>query len=330
MGPVTQGPTRILSRVSTSPRLVHIVDEIPDLLDVDELTMVVALQGFLDAGSAGGIAGNHLETLSEGRVVATFDVDQFHDYRARRPAMSFVHDHYEDYDTPRLVVRLHRDSAETPYLLLRGPEPDNRWEAFCGAVREVVEQLGVSRVVGIGAVPMAVPHTRPVAITPHANRRELLVGQSPWRGELRIPSSAQALLELRLGEWGHDALGFVAHVPHYLAQLDSPRAALALLEQVERGGRLTVDLTGLRAATEERELEIAQHLAANEEVREVVEGLEQQYDAFQQAEAAGAGLLASDEPLPTGEEIGDLFEQFLAGLDQSGPEAGRADPGGDD
>lgn len=316
---------RILCRVSKRSRLVHIVDETPDLDGVADLTLVVTLHGFLDSGAAGQLAADHLERLSDGKVVATFDVDQFHDYRARRPALSFVRDHYEQYDAPRLVVRLHHDTAGTPYLLLRGPEPDNRWEAFCGAVRDVVEQLGVTRVLGLGAVPMAVPHTRPTAITPHANRPELLTVDSPWRGELRVPSSAQALLELRLGEWGHDALGFVAHVPHYLAQLDYPKAAVALLEHVERGGRLTIDLTLLRAAAEEREEEIARYLASNAEVGEVVAGLEQQYDAFQHAEESGAGLLAADEPLPTGDEIGQLFEQFLAGLDGPDPDPGKED-----
>ncbi len=52
-------------------------------------------------------------------MVATFEVDEFHDYRARRPAMSFVRDHYEQYDAPRLVVRLLTDAAGSPYLLLR-------------------------------------------------------------------------------------------------------------------------------------------------------------------------------------------------------------------
>ena len=188
--------------------------------------------------------------------MATFDVDEFHDYRARRPAMSFVRDHYESYDAPRLVVRLLHDSGGTPYLLLHGPEPDNRWEAFARAVREVLERLGVTRVVAMGSVPMAVPHTRPIAITPHANRPELVPGASPWRGELRIPSSAQSLLELRLGEWGHDMLGFVAHIPHYLAQLDYPKAAAVLLEQVELAGRLTIDLTELHELARERETEI--------------------------------------------------------------------------
>jgi hypothetical protein len=304
-------------------RLVHIVDEVPGLDDGDHsaLTMVLVLDGFLDAGNAAARAARHLVDQSDGQggpVVATFDVDELHDYRARRPAMSFVRDHYESYDAPRLVVRLLRDAGGTPYLLLHGPEPDTRWEAFCEAVREVVERFGVTRVVGMGAVPMAVPHTRPIAITEHANNVELISGDSRWRGELRIPSSAQALLELRLGEWGHDAMGFVAHIPHYLSQLEYPRASAALLEHVERAGRLTIDLSVLHAEADEREAEITRYLAANEEVNEVVTALEQQYDAFTRAEESGSSLLAGDQPLPTGEEIGQQFEQFLAGLDRPG------------
>jgi hypothetical protein len=306
--------------VSQESRLVHIVDDVPELDDVSALTMVVVLDGFLDAGNAAVRASQHLVDLEGGgRVVATFDVDEFHDYRARRPAMSFTRDHYEAYDAPRLVVRLLHDSGGTAYLLLTGPEPDNRWEAFARAVRDVVERFGVSRVVGMGAVPMAVPHTRPIAITHHANNPSLITGDSPWRGELRVPSSAQALLEVRLGEWGHDMMGFVAHIPHYLAQLDYPQASRALLELVEKAGRLTVDLSGLAAEAEDREAEIARYLSANEEVGEVVHALERQYDAFERAEENGSSLLARDEPLPTGEEIGEQFEQFLAGLD--GPDS---------
>ncbi len=299
-------------------RLVHIVDEVPELDDSDlaSLTLVLVLDGFLDAGNAAARAARHLIDLSDGPVVATFDVDELHDYRARRPPMSFVRDHYESYDAPRLVARLLRDTGGTPYLLLHGPEPDVRWEAFADAVREVVERFGVTRVVGMGAVPMAVPHTRPIAITQHANNVELLSGDSRWRGELRIPSSAQALLEVRLGEWGHDALGFVAHIPHYLAQLEYPRASAALLEHVEKAGRLTIDLSLLNEEAQEREAEITRYLAANEEVNEVVSALEQQYDAFTRAEESGSSLLAGDQPLPTGEEIGLQFEQFLAGLDR--------------
>ena len=325
--------------MTSESRLVHIVDEIPELEAVTDLTMVLVLDGFLDAGNSAALACRYLTEVSAGQtgvmvgrestsgssgsVVATFDVDQFHDYRARRPPMSFVGDHYADYEAPRLVVRLMRDSADIPYLLMHGPEPDNRWEAFARAVREVIERFDVSRVVGMGSVPMAVPHTRPIAITHHANNNALISGDSPWRGELRIPSSAQALLEVRLGEWGHDGLGYVAHIPHYLAQLDYPRASVALLEQVELGGHLTIDLTGLRESADEREEDVTRYLAANEEIADVVRALEQQYDSFEEAEESGRSLLADDTPLPTGDEIGQQFEQFLAGLDEDRPDSTR-------
>ncbi|MFI2706868.1 proteasome assembly chaperone family protein [Nocardioides sp. CER28] len=309
-------------RVAKS-KLVHIVDSVPALDDLEgPLVMVQVLDGFLDAGNASVRAARHLvEASRTAPVVATFDVDAFHDYRARRPPVTFARDHYEDYETPRLVVRLLRDAGGTPYLLLHGPEPDNRWEAFARAVRDVVERFEVDRVISLGSVPMAVPHTRPMTLTHHANNPELVTVESPWTGELRVPSSAQVLVELRLGDCGRDAQGFVAHIPHYLAQLDYPHASVALLEQVELAGRLTIDLTDLQAEADERDAEIARYLEGNDEVAEVVHALERQYDAFARAEESGSNLLAPNQPLPTGEELGREFERFLAGLDD--------DPGDD-
>ena len=110
-------------------------------------------------------------------------------------------------------------------------------------------------------------------------------------------------------------MGFVAHIPHYLAQLDYP-AGVGVAARARRArGRVAVDLTDLREAARARDEEITTYLAANDEVAEVVQALEQQYDAFARAEQEGSSLLADDEPIPTGEEIGRQFEQFLAGLD---------------
>src|SRR3954447_22092981 len=242
--------------------------------------MVTALDGFLDAGSASALAVGHLLESSPGRVVASFEVDEFYDYRARRPPMSFVRDHYSDYEAPRLVVRLMHDDRRAPYLLLTGPEPDVRWEAFAEAVRAVVESFEVRLTVSMGSVPMAVPHTRPVQVTNHATARRLLISENVWQGEIRIPSSAQSLLELRLGEWGHDATGFVAHIPHYVAQFGSPEAAAAILRQVAAVTGLQWDTSALEAAGAARQAEIAEQVAESEEVGAVVSGLEQQYDAF--------------------------------------------------
>ncbi len=298
---------------------VHIVDDVPELDELSDAggpVLIHALDGFLDAGNAGALAVTHLLSRGSGRVVASFDVDSFYDYRARRPPMTFVEDHYEDYAAPRLVVRLLRDSLGTPYLLLHGPEPDTRWEGFASAVRQVIEHFGVRLTVGLGSVPMAVPHTRPVMLTNHATSPRLMVQDNVWKGRIRIPSSAQALLELRLGEWGHDAMGFVAHIPHYVAQLDYPLAAATVLEAVQGVTGLAWDLSALRSAGEERLADIEAQVAASPEVRDVVAGLEQQYDAFRDAEGGSTLPLAEEQRLPTGEELGEEFERFLAGLNR--------------
>jgi proteasome assembly chaperone (PAC2) family protein len=298
-------------RPGTHP-LVHVVDEIPELASGEQPVLVHALDGFLSAGQAAQLAARHLVAAGGGRVVASFDLDQMYDYRARRPGVVFDRDHYANYDAPRLLVRLLRDADGTPYLLLSGPEPDYRWEAFATAVRTLVEHFDVGLVVGIGAVPMGVPHTRPVMITTHATRSELVDRPNLWRAQMLVPTSAQSLLELRLGERGHDAMGYVAHVPHYLAQVEFPTASVALLAAVAERTGLRLDLTSLAEAAESALSEIDEQVS-EQDGGSVLANLEEQYDAF--ARGASESLLATEGPLPTADELGKQVEQFLAGLD---------------
>lgn len=308
--------------MTTEHPLVHVVDNAASALGGEAgdqppdagPVLVVALSGFLDSGNAGPLAVDHLVADEGGRVVASFEVDELYDYRARRPPMVFREDHYEGYQAPRLVVRALRDQRGTAYLLLHGPEPDVRWEGFCEAVRHVVERLRVRLTLSWGSVPMAVPHTRPVMVTNHATRPELLTQQNIWSGAIQIPSSAASLLQLRLGEWGHDGLGFVAHVPHYVAQVDLPGAAIALLEHTGAVTGLQWDLGPLYRDAADRVAEIDEQVAGSDEVRTLVAGLEQQYDAMQRGSEGGLPL-AEQRDLPTAEELGAEFEQFLAGLD---------------
>lgn len=308
--------------MAEASRLVHIVDDVPELHGGDGTDpgpiLIHQLDGFLDAGNAASLATQHLLSQSSGPIVASFEVDELYDYRARRPPMTFAEDHYEDYETPRLVVRLNHDVKGTPYLLLSGPEPDTQWEGFASAVREVIEHFGVRLSVAMGAVPMAVPHTRPVMLTNHATSSRLLISDNIWKGQIRIPTSAQALLELRLGEWGHDAMGFVAHIPHYVAQFDYPMAGVSLLESIEDVTGLQWSLEEIRTAGETKMAEIVVQIEDSDEVREVVAGLEQQYDAFQRADTGEQTTLplADEKDLPTGEELGAEFERFLAGLNR--------------
>jgi proteasome assembly chaperone (PAC2) family protein len=292
--------------------LYEMAEELPEL---GQPVLVQAMSGFVDAGGAARLAREHLLDSVEPRLVARFDLDQLLDYRSRRPTMLFVEDHWEKYDEQTLALHALQDRAGQPYLLLSGPEPDLMWEAFIGAVIGLVDRLRVRLTVGLNAIPMAVPHTRPTGVTAHATRPELVADYQPWLTRVQVPASAGNLLEFRLGQHGHDAIGFAAHVPHYLATNDYPAAAETLLASVARAAGLSLSTDPLHKAAEELRAAVDAQLAEAEEVAAHVRGLEEQYDQLIRSRRGGT-LLGDFGTLPTADELGAELERFLA--EQSG------------
>ncbi|GAA4544257.1 proteasome assembly chaperone family protein [Amycolatopsis samaneae] len=283
--------------------------------DVPDLTGAVLLhsfEGFMDAGSAGRLLTEHLLDGGDNRVVARFDVDRLIDYRSRRPTMTYAVDHWDDYDAPELVVRLLHDADDTPFLLFTGPEPDHDWERFCLAARSLVERWSVRLTVGFHGIPMGAPHTRPLGLTAHATRKDLIGDHQPLPNRLQVPGSIAGLLEYRLGQWGHDAMGFAAHVPHYLAQSTYPASSVKLLEALTKATGLNLPEGDLREAASVADAEIARQVAESDEVADVVQALERQYDTFVEASERDSLLAESVEHMPTAEELGSQFERFLA------------------
>lgn len=293
--------------------------------------LVHALEGFSDAGHVIKLAATHLKDTLDTELVASFAIDELLDYRSRRPLMTFKTDHFTAYDDPELNLYALHDTVGTPFLLLAGLEPDLKWERFITAVRLLAERLGVRQVIGLGAIPMAVPHTRPITMTAHASNSELITDHQPWVGEVQVPASVSNLLEYRLTQHGHDTVGFTVHVPHYLAQTAYPPAAEALLAEVGRTAALELPLVELTKAGAEVHDKINEQVEGSAEVAQVVSALERQYDAFVAAQE-NRSLLSRDEDLPSGEELGAEFERFLAqqtgdeGSNDTGDQDGDAAP----
>jgi predicted ATP-grasp superfamily ATP-dependent carboligase len=278
--------------------------------------MIHALEGFSDAGHAIRLAAKHLKESLDTELVASFAIDELLDYRSRRPLMTFKTDHFTNYEDPELSLYALHDSVGTPFLLLAGMEPDLKWERFVTAVRLLAEGLGVRQTIGLGTIPMAVPHTRPITLTAHANNRELIAEHTPWIGEVQVPGSVSNLLEYRMSQHGHEVVGFTVHVPHYLAQTDYPEAAEALLDQVAKVGSLQLPLAALAEAAAVIRQKIDEQVEASAEVAQVVSALERQYDAFVAAQE-NRSLLAQED-LPSGDELGAEFERFLAQQSRDG------------
>jgi hypothetical protein len=288
-----------------------------------EPVLLVAMDGYVDAGNGVRIAVNHLlqgaELNGEGTgtgdtdVVVRFDADLLTDYRSRRPSLTYTDGAFTDYDGLDLVIRRLTDTAGTPYLLLTGPEPDLLWERFTTAIVDLVHRLNIRLVVGLMAIPMAVPHTRPAGMSKHSGQPGLVQSSEAFLGTMQVPGHVAGLIEYRLGELGLNAIGLAAHVPHYLSRSDYPVTAQHLLRTVGELTGLHLDPEGLNAAIGTFDTELASELAGNTEVAEVVQALERQYDTF--VAATGRGLLAESEPLPTADELGAQIEAFLADQD---------------
>jgi proteasome assembly chaperone (PAC2) family protein len=279
------------------------------LPDLGRPVLVQALDGFVDAGNATSLAREHLLNTLDAELIVTFDVDQLYDYRARRPDMLFVSDHWESYTAPELTIHAVRDAAGEQFLLLSGPEPDAQWERFVAAIELIVHQLDARMLIGLNAIPMGVPHTRPSSVIAHGRPQELVAEYRNWLNTVQVPASVGHLLEFRLGEAALPSMGITVNVPHYLAHLNYPAAAVTLIECVAKAGDLELPTTALVEAAAVTRVEIDEQVKASEQVTAVVHALEQQYDGLMSGQGS---LLAEGAALPTADEIGAEFEQYLS------------------
>jgi hypothetical protein len=272
------------------------------LLDRHELIdpiLLAAFDGWVDAGSAATTA---LAILADdGDVVAAFDADLLYDYRARRPPLEIVDGRLTTLTWHQLVLRRTRVD-ERDLLVLVGPEPDYRWREFTSDMTELAGRLGVAQWISLGAIPAAVPHTRPVPIigteaSPGLLRGDVMPGPE---GTLRVPSALVSALEIEVAGTGIPALGYFAQVPHYVSG-PYATAALELLRAV--GNHLGAEIPAHELADEARELRerLDTATAQDETTRNYVERLESMYD---------------EQRLPSGDDLISDIERFLR--DQGG------------
>lgn len=282
---------------------LYALTEQPDLAAP---VLLAAFDGWVDAGAAATTALGHL--ADGATVVATFDADLLFDYRARRPPLEIVDGKLTELTWHELALRRAR-VGERDVLVLVGPEPDYRWRAFSADVVELARTLGVSEWISLGAIPAAVPHTRPVPILGTEASPGLLRGDvSPGpAGTLRVPSALVSAIELEVAAAGIPALGYFAQVPHYIS---GPYATAAVELLRTLGSHLGTAIRADELEVQARELRDRLDTATglDEATRGYVERLEAMYD---------------EQRLPSGSDLISDIERFLR--DQGG-QGGQGGP----
>jgi len=284
----------------------------PDVHVPAGIPLVAGLTGYSDPGSAVAEMTNHLRSNLERTSVATFDTDELFDYRARRPVMIFTETHLTEYHPARLGLELTHDDMGQPFLLLSGYEPDFQWERFVAAVLHLIGTFGVTSVTWLNAIPMPVPHTRPIGVTVSGNRPELTEALSAWRPTTQLPANVLHLVEYRLQELGHPTAGLVLLIPHYLSDTEYPDASVAALDALTAATGLMFPTDSLREQGRTFLTRIDAQIAENVELAKLVESLEQRYDSFMEGNTLRSAFADADGELPSAESIAAEFEKFLA------------------
>lgn len=310
--------------------LYRLIQPVPDLRSADGRgpVLVHGLEGFTDAGQAVEGATEHLRDSLDAQLLVEFDADQLIDYRSRRPHLKYSFDHFAGYDEPAIQIHAVKDADGTSFLLLSGLEPDLRWDGFTESVIDLAGSFGVRMSIGLGAMPLGVPHTRPTNASAHASDVDLIRGFTAWPGEFSVPGNVSSLLELRMSEHGIPSAGFTVHVPQYLSQTAYPAAVLNLIGSVAQVGELSLPTGELENSAEAFTSQVDSQIAHNPEILTAIELMEKQYDEFMETRMGSDSLNPGGKPLPSGDEIGAEFERFLAqqsGEDETdtGPQPGE-------
>ena len=285
--------------------------------ELDRPVLVMAPDGWIDAGLGGATALGALLAAVETEVVATFDADDLLDHRARRPTARIVDGVYEDLVWPEIQLRAGHDAAGHPVLVLAGPEPDHRWRDFAAAVAEVAGIFGVRLLVGMGAFPAPVPHTRRASLAATATTADLAAQIGVVKGTLEVPAGVLVAIERRFAEVDIPAIGLWARVPHYAAAMPYPEASVLLLEGLAKVADVVVDTADLQEAADATRQRLDELVANSVEHSTLVSQLEARADAEEAGtpDAADTSELAPDgwENLPTGDELVAEFQRFMEG-----------------
>ncbi len=267
--------------------------------------LVMHLRGWIDAGSSADLAVDAVSGQLGGDLIATFDHDHLIDYRSRRPTMHLDDGHLARLEWPTIELRHATDPLGNDVLLLIGTEPDRHWRSFADAVVDLCDRFRVRIVVGLGAFPAPVPHTRDTNVVCTASSQALAERIGHNNVKMEVPAGVQAAIEVAAAARGFEAATLWAPIPHYASTMDYPSGAVALIESLVDLTHLDLQVTTLREAGVATNDRLNELVEANPQHVEMLRALEQHVDDI---------AAARDTPVPSGDELAAQFQQFFDDL----------------
>jgi proteasome assembly chaperone (PAC2) family protein len=290
--------------------------------------LVCAFTGWTDAGDSASSAVGVISRRLGAQRCATVDPELLYTMQSYRPHITVRDGVASDVEWPTVELRAAVvPTAGRDLILVTGPEPAMRWQSLSETLIETAKSLGATFVVTLGGLLSDVPHTRPVPITGIATDPDIIAPIGAMLPDYEGPTGLTGVVHFEAQRQGLQAATLLAHVPHYVAGVPSPKATLALVEAVETLTNVPVPTARLRAASERYEQQVSEAVERDPERRELLERLEQMADLREVigdeesdedlAEAAESQIQLNLGELPSGDVIADDFLQFLREQDHT-------------
>jgi proteasome assembly chaperone (PAC2) family protein len=273
-----------------------------DLPHLRSPVLVCAFRGWNDAAAAASTALASVANDLQGELIARIDPEDFFDFQSTRPTITMDEGQTRHIEWPENnVIAVSVPSADRDLVLLDGTEPNLRWRTFSETIATVADALGVEMVITLGALIAEVSHTLPVPITGLASSAELVEELELERSSYEGPTGIVGVVHDLCRRNDLDSASLWAAVPHYVAAVPNPKAALALLRRLEGLTGIAVEASELEEETADYEEQIGRAVAANPEIEELV----------QRIEAEQVDLLDEEGGLPSADTLAREFQRFL-------------------
>jgi proteasome assembly chaperone (PAC2) family protein len=273
--------------------------DVPNLRDP---ILVCSFRGWNDAAGSASAALAAVEGAFDSEPLASIDAEDYFDFQATRPTITLREGQARHIEWPRnSLIAVPVPAAERDLVLLDGTEPNLRWRTFSETIATAADALGVNMVITLGALIAEVSHTLPVPITGLASDEELVEELDLQRSNYEGPTGIVGVVHDCCRKMGMTSASLWAAVPHYIAAVPNPKAALALLRRLEGLTGIAVDATDLEEEAAAYEDQINRAIAANPEIEELVEKIESEQQ----------DQLESSDDLPSADSIARDFQQFL-------------------
>ena len=276
--------------------LDDIVARAPELNDP---VLIVAFEGWNDAGEAATGAVDHLLEIWDATWLGDIDPEDYYDFQVNRPQVSLDEDGVRELVWPTTRVFYARPtSADRDVVIIRGIEPNNRWRAFTHELLTIIRDLDVKLVITLGAMLAETPHTRPIPVNCTATTEELRARYDFQPSRYEGPTGILGVLTTACMHADIPAVSLWAAIPHYFSQPPSPKGSLAIVAALENVLDFEISVAELPQEAHVWETDVDELAADNDEVLSYVHQLEESHDA--------------ETPEPTsGEDIAAEFERYL-------------------